>query len=121
MATVLGKIMSMLRSYGDILRIMSRASQHVLGVQTLQFGWSVCFPVTVHIFTELLFIRDILDSHNGQPIFTAATHAHTIELQQIADLVSKIEHSVVPWRTYLYPMLPPRMLLFTMPTGVFIT
>ena len=96
MATVLGKIMSMLRSYGDILRIMSRASQHVLGVQTLQFGWSVCFPVTVHIFTELSFIRDILDSHNGQPIFTAVTHAHTIELQQIADLVSKIEHSVCP-------------------------
>ena len=96
MATVLGKIMSMLRSYGDILRIMSRASQHVLGVQTLQFGWSVCFPVTVHIFTELSFIRDILDSHNGQPIFTAAAHVHTIELQQIADLVSKIEHSVCP-------------------------
>ena len=96
LATVLGKIMSMLRSHGDILRIMSRSSQHVLGVQTLQFGWNVSFPVSVHIFTELSFIRDSLESSNGQPIFTAAVHFHTIESKQIAELVAKIEHSECP-------------------------
>ena len=96
LATVLGKIMSMLRSHGDILRIMSRSSQHVLGVQTLQFGWNVSFPVSVHIFTELSFIRDILESSNGQPIFTAAANVHTIDSKRIAEMVANIVHSECP-------------------------
>ena len=92
-ATVLGKIVSMKRSHGDILSVMSRSCQHELGVHVLKHGWNTSLRITPKIVTELSFVLDTLDSGNGQPIFTAAAMAHTVELIEAEKYIAAVQNS----------------------------
>ena len=40
-------------SHGDILFVMSRSSQHVLGAHVLQYGWDTQVPITPAIVSEM--------------------------------------------------------------------
>ena len=72
-AIVLGKLNAMSRSHGDILRVMSRSSQHELGSHIVQNGWDSYMYITHRMVTEFGFILDCIYELNGHHIFTAAS------------------------------------------------
>lgn len=80
LATVLGKIISMLRSHGDILMVMSRTAQHELGKHVLTHGWNSQMYISNQIVNEFGYILNCLDNMNGQPIYTAAAVSHSVDL-----------------------------------------
>jgi len=94
-AVVLGKIISMLRSHGDILCIMSRSSQHQLGSHVLLNGWQSNMCVTPAMVKELSYILNILDSANGQYIYTASAMSHTVELAEVVRLGRIVQETSV--------------------------
>ena len=95
LATILGKLNSMQRSHGDILFVMSRSSQHTLGVHVLQYGWDSDVCISPAIVTEFSFILNVLDSANGHPIYTAVSVSHTVDLLETAKYISAVQHSAV--------------------------
>jgi len=94
-AVVLGKIIAMLRSHGDILCVMSRSSQHQLGSHVLLHGWNSNMFVTPAMVQENSHILNILDSANGQYIYTASAMSHTIELSEVARLGRIVQETSV--------------------------
>ena len=94
-ALVLGKLNAMLRSHGDILRVMSRSSQHELlvGTHVLQKGWDSYMYVTHRMATELGFIVECVYELNGHHIFTAASVSHTVDFVESARYVLEVQHS----------------------------
>ena len=93
LATVLGKVNSMVRSHGNILHVMSRTSQHVLGTHVLVHGWNSFLQISPQIIIELSYISGHLEQGNGQPIFTAAAYSHTVELKDIAKIAENVRHN----------------------------
>ena len=93
LATVLGKVNSMVRSHGNILHVMSRTSQHVLGTHVLIHGWNSFLQISPQIIIELSYISGHLEQGNGQPIFTAAAYSHTVELKDIAKIAENVRHN----------------------------
>ena len=93
LATILGKLISMQRSHGDILFVMSRSSQHLLGSHVIQHGWNSNVYITPAIVTEFSFVLNVLDSANGQPIYTAVSVSHTVDLMETAERILAVQHS----------------------------
>jgi hypothetical protein len=91
-ALVLGKIISLVRSHGAIVRVLSRATQHVLGVAVTERGWLCAVALTEDCIAELQMLKDILYSFNGQFI-CAAEGAGAIEAQRIQKYCDVIRNS----------------------------
>ena len=93
-AIVLGKLNAMSRSHGDILRVMSRSSQHELGSHIVQNGWDSYMYITHRMVTEFGFILDSIYELNGRHIFTAASVSHMVDFVESAWYVLEVQHSV---------------------------
>ena len=85
----------MQRSHGNILFVMSRSSQHTLGVHVLQHGWDYDVCISPAIVTEFSFILNVLDSANGHPIYTTVSVSHTVDLLETAKYISAVQNSAV--------------------------
>ena len=92
-AIVLGKLNAMSRSHGDILRIMSRSSQHELGIHVMQNGWDSYMYVTHRMVTEFRFILNCVYELNGHHIFTAASISHMVDFVESAQYSLEVQHS----------------------------
>jgi hypothetical protein len=90
LATVVGKIAALRRSHGSIVHVMSRSTQHDLGVHTLWQGWDGFLWLSVAAVSELRFLLDILHDCNGQYIFSAATLSHVVQLSDMRERVAHI-------------------------------
>ena len=73
MAKILGKIVSCVRALGQTIKIFLRSSQYALDRQVLQQGWDSVFTIPSNVAEEVLFVRDNIDSKNGQPIINSRT------------------------------------------------
>ena len=71
LAKLLGKLNSMRRSHGQVLCVLSRTCQHLLGVKVNSDGWHSEVQLTYEAVRELKMLEDRLESLNGQHIFTA--------------------------------------------------
>jgi hypothetical protein len=85
LALVLGKIVSMLLSHGTVLRVLSRAAQHILGQHVAQFGWEGAVQLSEQCRTEFTLLLDCLVTFNGQHIYTAAAGV-TVDISEIQQL-----------------------------------
>ena len=93
LATILGKLNSMQRSHGDILFVMSRSSQHVLGAHVLQYGWDTLVPITPAIVSEMSHVISVLDSANGHPIYTAVSISRTLDVLETQKFILAVQNS----------------------------
>jgi hypothetical protein len=82
MALVLGKIVSMIRSHGNILQVLTRSTQHVVGAAVLQCGWDSILFLTPDSVRELALLKDVIFSFNGQFLSDAAGSG-SADLQKI--------------------------------------
>ncbi len=89
-ARVVGKIVSLQRSHGNIVHVMSRSVQHELGKHTLMFGWETGFVLSSNAISELSFMFDIIFSCNGQYIFSHTTLSHVVNLGEVWKKVEQI-------------------------------
>jgi len=81
-AAVLGRILSLIRSHGNIVRIMSRALQHQLGLHVLHNDWRGALCLSPASIAELTFLLGQLQFFNGRIIPSAASVSHVLELSQ---------------------------------------
>ncbi len=72
-AQVVGKIISLQRSHGTVVHVMSRSLQHELGMHTLSHGWDTEIKISGTAVEELRFMLNILQENNGQFIFSSIT------------------------------------------------
>lgn len=73
-ASVLGTCAHLLVSHGPALRIVTRESQHQLGVRVTEAGWKADMVITDRMVKELQSCKTYLETSNGQPIrFEAKT------------------------------------------------
>jgi hypothetical protein len=93
LAKVVGKIVSLRRSHGSVVQIMSRSTQHELGIHTLWQGWDGSLWLSAAAVSELSFLQEILQECNGQYIFSVATLAHVIDLTEMRERVSQVTAS----------------------------
>ena len=80
MAQALGKVISLCRSHGNILRIMSCSAQHALGKNVFRYGWFSIMTLDEAVIREFQFIVSVLDQYNGHYIYSAISATHVFEL-----------------------------------------
>ncbi len=68
LALALGKIISMTRSHGSVLQVLSRSAQHDLGVAVHARGWEGQLVLSATSIHELSLLITALDTFNGQNI-----------------------------------------------------
>jgi hypothetical protein len=68
LAKLLGKFNSMRRSHGQVLGVLSRTCQHLLGVKVNSDGWHSEVQLTYEAVRELNMLEDRIESLNGQHI-----------------------------------------------------
>ena len=73
LASTLGHLISIERSHGSVVRIMSRRAQHGLGVAVINRGWETNVFLEEDAREELSFLRENLEDFNGHPIKHAKT------------------------------------------------
>ena len=83
LAKVLGRIASLKRSHGNIVNVMTRASQHVLGKAVFHYGWDSSCVLTSDAIFELLYLRNNLFQFNGHPIFESLTPVKIFSHQDV--------------------------------------
>ena len=67
-ASILGTNAHLLSSHGEILKIVSRESQHLLGTAVVAAGWNAHMVISPRMVEELKMCKVYLESHNGRPI-----------------------------------------------------
>ncbi len=67
-ASILGMTAHLLQSHGEILKIVSRESQHQLGTVVISSGWNAYMKISPRMVEELTLCKIYLDTHNGKPI-----------------------------------------------------
>ncbi len=83
-AAVLGRLNSLHRSHGSVVRVLSRALQHQLGLVVAQEGWSGSFRLSSASKSELELLLRWLPSFHGRAIPTAQAASHILSLRQVA-------------------------------------
>ena len=93
MAQALGKIISLIRSHGNIMQIMSRSAQHALSKQVFRHGWFSFMLLDTAVVREFQFVITILDVYNGQYIYSAITATHVFELADVQNRIDIVKNS----------------------------
>lgn len=92
-AAALGRVGSLFRSHGSIVRILSRSLQHQLGRHVDALGWVGKVRLSVSSMTELQLLLDLLPSFEGCPIPSTQAVPHVYALQQVLDRSQAIQSS----------------------------
>jgi hypothetical protein len=83
-AAVLGRLNSLHRSHGSVVRVLSRALQHQLGLSVAQEGWAGSLRLSPASRSELELLLKWLLSFHGRAIPTAQAASHILSLRQVA-------------------------------------
>jgi hypothetical protein len=71
LANLLGKLLkSMRRSHGPLMGVLSRSCQHTMGLAVLETGWKCKLLLNYNSVKELMLLKKVLRSLNGQYIFS---------------------------------------------------
>ena len=65
LSSVLGKLNSIVRSHGNIVRMYSRSAQNLLAIHTTLYGWDAKFMLDKNTRNELTFFSEHLHRFNG--------------------------------------------------------
>ena len=68
LAALLGKLAAMIKSHGNLVKVLTRHGQHLLGKHVIEHGWDVRIHGDEHLAGELRIIRDQLFLFNGHSI-----------------------------------------------------
>jgi hypothetical protein len=108
-ASVLGRLNSLHRSHGSVVRVLSRSLQHQLGLHVDQHGWKGLFSLSPASTAELAFLLGQLPSFHGRAIPTQQALSHVPSLWQAAAARAAVASSLVPTssdkdcsRSYVY-------------------
>jgi hypothetical protein len=95
-ASLLGRLSSLHRSHGSVVRVLSRSLQHQLGQHVQLFGWTGSFLISPASQAELTLLLQQLPRFNGT--FIPNTHAisHVYTLQDVLAKTQDILHSANP-------------------------
>ena len=92
-AKIVGKLISVQRAVGPVIRIMLRSSHQFLAVQVQEYGdiaWDMSFKVPTEVIEDLQFIKENLDQYNGQSIVNNSTGFCLNSVANVADLVKPV-------------------------------
>ena len=78
-AGALGTVCHLLQSHGDILRVVSRESQHRLGSAVILEGWDADMFITDRMVEELQLCKVYLEEFNGRPIRYEPKETHILK------------------------------------------
>ena len=78
-ASLLGTNAHLLQSHGEILKIVSRESQHQLGKVVIASGWNAVMNVSPRMIEELSLCKIYLNSYNGKPIRYESKHTTIVK------------------------------------------
>jgi hypothetical protein len=95
-ASLLGRLSSLHRSHGSIVRILSRSLQHQLGTHVIAYGWIGAFMISQASQRELTLLTEQLPSFNGAFIPTPHTVSHVYGLQDVLTRTEAILHTSEP-------------------------
>ena len=96
MAQALGKVISLCRSHGNILRIMSCSTQHALGKHVFRYGWFSIMTLDEAVIREFQFIVSVLDQYNGHHIYSVISATHVFELSDVNRRIAMIRDTELP-------------------------
>jgi hypothetical protein len=80
----------MRRSHGEIVNIMSRAGQHLMGWVVDKFGWEAKVAADSQTLRELQFLKQFLKEFNGQPIWGAGVESQVVQAAEAEKLVQAV-------------------------------
>ena len=89
LASVLGKLQSLHRSHGSIVRLMLRNAQHELGIVVVVSGWSADVVLTMGL-VELEFFLHYLPMFNGTHIPVSRDSICTIEQSEVHNMICNV-------------------------------
>ncbi len=78
-AGALGTVCHLLQSHGDILRVVSRESQHRLGSAVILEGWDADMFITDRMVEELQLCKVYLEEFNGRPVRYEPKETHILK------------------------------------------
>ena len=100
-AAILGRLVSIRRSHGSVVTILSRSLQHQLGLHVFHHGWVGSISLVHFSVRELTLLLVHAPSFEGRPIPTAAAALHCYDFS----LLCSVPTAVLP------PPLPSFALL----------
>ena len=100
-AAVLGRLVSIRRSHGSVVTILSRSLQHQLGLHVFHHGWVGSISLVHSSVRELTLLLVYAPSFEGRPIPTTAAASHCYDFS----LLRGVPAAVLP------PPLPSFALL----------
>ena len=77
-AQVTGNFAHAIVTHGPFMRIVSRNTNHNLGLNTTLHGWEASMLITHDMYTELKLCIRYVDSFNGQPLKLESAHLDVI-------------------------------------------
>ena len=92
-AKVVGKLISVKRAIGPMIRIMLRSAHHFLAMKVQQLGddaWDMIFEVSAEVIEDMNFIKNHLEEYNTQPIVNNATGFCLNSVANLEDLVRPV-------------------------------
>ncbi len=93
LAVLLGKIHSLGRSHGNIVSVMTRHIQHVVGKEVFKAGWESQVKLDEHCKRELEFLQEHLSKFNGKLIPVTKEGAKTVGYQEISSFIQEVCNS----------------------------
>jgi hypothetical protein len=91
MASLLGRINSMMRSHGAVLGVMSRTCNHLMGEAVLQESCLSKMLLTYEAVRELQYLTDNMGRLNGQHIQSREAKSKVVSLQEADQQVCQIK------------------------------
>ena len=92
-AKIVGKLISVHRAIGPVIRIMLRSSHQFLAIKVQEQGddaWDMSFKVPTEGFQYSQFIKENLEEYNTQPIVNNSTGFCLNSVANVEDLVRPV-------------------------------
>jgi len=83
LAALLGKLAAMLKSHGNIIKVLTRHGQHLLGKAVIESGWDSSIIGDDHLRLEFSLLCDNLTRFNGHSIKSTLKAVKVFSLQDV--------------------------------------
>ena len=87
----LGRLSHSYFSHGDFVKVISRNSNHELGLSVVQSGWESSLFVTFDMYNELFICKEYYETFNGQSIQKEEMKFEVISPNQISYILDSVD------------------------------
>ena len=81
----------MRRSHGPLMGVLSRSCQHTMGLAVLEKGWKCKLQLDYDSVKELMLLKKVLRSLNGQHIFSSEARSKVFELKETDRVTEQVK------------------------------